>query len=54
MLDVEQAFANAGAAWDFYDSLGVDLTALIGADYGDGKRLRSTVRVCPTGWPVPL
>ena len=53
VLDVEQAFANAGAAWDFYDSLGVDLTALIGADYGDGKRLRSTVQVCPKGGPCP-
>jgi len=55
ILDVDAAYKNAGAASAFYESLGVDLTALIGSDYGDGKRLRSTVRVCPGqgGGPCP-
>ena len=55
ILDVDAAYNNAGAASAFYESLGVDLTALIGSDYGDGKRLRSTVRVCPGqgGGPCP-
>jgi bacillolysin len=46
---VEAAFVNAGAAWDFYHGrFGVDLTTLIGSNYGDGKKIRSTVRVCPS------
>ena len=53
VADVNSAFLNAGAASDFYASLGVDLTSLIGADYGDGKKIRSTVRVCPTGGACP-
>jgi bacillolysin len=51
--DVNSAFVNAGAASDFYASLGVDLTALIGSDFGDGKKIRSTVRVCPTSGTCP-
>jgi bacillolysin len=55
ITDVDAAYDNAGAASRFYAGLGVDLTALIGSDYGDGKRLRSTVRVCPSkgGGPCP-
>jgi bacillolysin len=53
VADVNSAFDNAGAASDFYASLGVDLTALIGSDFGDGKKIRSTVRVCPTGGTCP-
>jgi Zn-dependent metalloprotease len=48
IADVDAAYDNAGAAATFYATLGVDLTALIGSDYGDGKKLRSTVRVCPS------
>jgi len=48
IADVDAAYDNAGAAATFYATLGFDLTARIGADYGDGKRLRSTVRVCPS------
>jgi bacillolysin len=49
--DTRAAYLATRAASDFYASLGVDLTALIGSNYGDGKKLRSTVRVCPTGCP---
>ena len=48
IADVDAAYDNAGAAATFYSTLGVDLTARIGSDYGDGKKLRSTVRVCPS------
>jgi bacillolysin len=54
VADVNSAFVNAGATSDFYASLGVDLTALIGSDYGDGKKLRATVRVCPTVGGCPM
>ncbi|MDQ1664606.1 MAG: hypothetical protein QOH75_637 [Actinomycetota bacterium] len=50
-VDAQAAFRATRAASDFYASLGVDLTALIGSDYGDGKKIRSTVGVCPTGCP---
>jgi bacillolysin len=55
IADVDAAYNNAGAASTFYEGLGLNLTALIGSDYGDGKRLRSTVRVCPSngGGPCP-
>jgi bacillolysin len=53
VADVNSAFVNAGAASDFYASLGVDLTTLIGSDFGDGKKIRSTVRVCPTSGTCP-
>ncbi|MGZ4631211.1 MAG: M4 family metallopeptidase [Actinomycetes bacterium] len=50
--DTASAYRATRAASDFYASLGVDLTALIGSDYGDGKKIRSTVGVCPsTGCP---
>jgi Zn-dependent metalloprotease len=46
--DVNQAYDFAGRTIDFYKNyLGVDLTALLGIDTGDGKRIRSTVRFCP-------
>jgi Zn-dependent metalloprotease len=51
--DVDQAFDNTGATagW-FATRLGVDLTALIGHDRGDGRKLRSTTRYClPEGCP---
>jgi bacillolysin len=51
--DIDMAYDNAGAASNFYASLGVDLTSLIGSDYGDGKKIRSTVRVCPTNGTCP-
>jgi Zn-dependent metalloprotease len=53
IADVDAAYRNAGAASDFYASLGVDLTTLIGSNFGDGQKLRSTVRVCPTSGTCP-
>jgi bacillolysin len=53
VADIDAAYLNAGAASDFYASLGVDLTALIGSDFGDGKKIRSTVRVCPSNGTCP-
>ena len=47
-VDVDEAYTYAGHTAEFYSSyLGVDLTALLGVDTGDGKKLRSTVRYCP-------
>jgi bacillolysin len=54
VTDVNAAFDNAHAASVFYASLGVDLTTLIGSNYGDGVKLRSTVRVCGTSGDCPL
>ena len=50
VLDVDRAYdlTGATAAW-FTDTLGVDLTALIGNDLGDGRKLRSTTNYCPPG-----
>jgi bacillolysin len=48
--DADQAFDNTGATASWFETrLGVDLTALIGYDRGDGRRLRSTTRFCPAG-----
>lgn len=52
--DVDQAYDLTGvtAAW-WAGQLGVDLTALIGHDAGDGVKLRSTTRYCgPEGCPL--
>ncbi len=53
VADVNLAFANAGRVSTFYATFGTpdmqDLTALIGHEAADGKKLRSTVRVCITG-----
>lgn len=51
--DVREAYANAERTADFYKLVGdgVDLASLIGSNYGDGKKLRSTVRFCPGGCP---
>lgn len=47
-VDVDEAYDYAGDTAEFFRTLlGVDLTALLGVDVGDGKRLRSTVRYCP-------
>ena len=50
ILDVDRAYdlTGATAAW-FAGTLGVDLTALIGSDLGDGRKLRSTTNYCPPG-----
>jgi hypothetical protein len=48
VADVNQAFDTAGDTATYYAAFGVDLTQLIGSDFGDGKKLRSTVRVCPS------
>jgi len=46
--DVDQVFDYFGDTSDYYAGLGIDLTDLVGADYGDGqgKALRGTVRIC--------
>ena len=50
VVDADQAYdlTGATAAW-FGGTLGVDLTALIGSDLGDGRKLRSTTNFCPPG-----
>ncbi len=50
VADADQAYdlTGATAAW-YAATLGVDLTALIGADLGDGRKLRSTTNYCPPG-----
>ena len=55
--DVGNVFRFFGDAQNFYARFtGLDLTALIGADYGDGtgKAIRGTVRVCVTGDRCPF
>nr|WP_238355672.1 M4 family metallopeptidase [Kribbella sandramycini] len=49
--DVNQVFEFFGDTSDTYESLGTDLTQLIGVDYGDGlgKAIRGTVRICVDG-----
>ena len=51
--DVDSVYDLTGATATWFSSrLGVDLTALIGSDEGDGPKLRSTVRYCgPEGCP---
>jgi bacillolysin len=50
VADADQAYDLTGttAAW-YAGTLGVDLTALIGSDLGDGRKLRSTTNYCPPG-----
>jgi len=46
--EVDQSYDNSARTATFYtDYVSVDLTALLGQDTGDGKKLRSTVRFCP-------
>jgi hypothetical protein len=55
--DVGNVFRFFGDAQNFYARFtGLDLTSLIGADYGDGtgKAIRGTVRVCVTGDRCPF
>ncbi|MEV6603248.1 M4 family metallopeptidase [Kutzneria sp. NPDC051319] len=55
--DVGNVFKFFGDAQTFYARFtGLDLTTLIGADYGDGngKAIRGTVRVCVTGDRCPF
>ena len=48
--DADQAYDLTGATSTWYAAtLGVDLTALIGNDLGDGRKLRSTTNYCPPG-----
>ena len=50
VADADQAYDLSGATADWYaGALGVDLTALIGSDFGDGRKLRSTTNYCPPG-----
>jgi bacillolysin len=54
ITDVNDAYNNAGYTSSFYQNrLGVDLTALIGFNSGDGKKLRSTTRYCPDASVCP-
>ncbi|GAA3430508.1 M4 family metallopeptidase [Kutzneria kofuensis] len=55
--DVGSVFKFFGDAQNFYARFtGLDLTTLIGADYGDGtgKAIRGTVRVCLVGERCPF
>ena len=48
--DADQAYDLTGVTATWYAAaLGVDLTALIGSDFGDGSKLRSTTHYCPPG-----
>lgn len=52
VADVNNVYTFFGQASDFYSKyVNVDLTKLIGADYGDGTgtALRGTVRICVSG-----
>jgi Zn-dependent metalloprotease len=50
IVDADQAYDLTGttAGW-FAGTLGVDLNALIGTDFGDGRKVRSTTNYCPPG-----
>ena len=55
--DVGTVFKFFGDAQNFYAQFtGLDLTSLIGADYGDGtgKAIRGTVRICMVGERCPF
>jgi Zn-dependent metalloprotease len=55
--DIGNVFKFFGDAQNFYARFtGLDLTALIGADYGDGsgKAIRGTVRICMAGERCPF
>jgi bacillolysin len=55
--DVGSVFKFFGDAQNFYARFtGLDLTSLIGADYGDGtgKAIRGTVRICMVGERCPF
>ncbi|MFC0436275.1 M4 family metallopeptidase [Kutzneria buriramensis] len=55
--DVGTVFKFFGDAQNFYARFtGLDLTSLIGADYGDGtgKAIRGTVRICMVGERCPF
>lgn len=43
--NVERAFLFAGHTWDLYRRLGRDLTAMIGHNAGDGRKLRLTANL---------
>jgi Zn-dependent metalloprotease len=46
--EVDQSFDNGARTSTFYQNyVDTDLTKLLGADTGDGKKIRSTVRFCP-------
>jgi hypothetical protein len=46
--EVDQSYDNGARTATFYQNYaGTDLTALLGVDTGDGKKIRSTVRFCP-------
>ena len=49
LAEVDRAYDILGRTSAFFDTLGVDLTRMIGYDFGDGRgrQLRATVRYCP-------
>ncbi|GAA0640983.1 M4 family metallopeptidase [Kutzneria viridogrisea] len=56
VTDVNNVYNFFGDAQNFYaKAVGVDLTSLVGADYGDGTgtALRGTVRICVQGEQCP-
>lgn len=49
IADVDDVYTFVGATSDLYQSIGVDLTAMIGKDVGGTPKIASTVRLCYTG-----
>jgi len=46
IADVDDVYTFVGATSDLYQSIGVDLTDMIGKDFSGTKRIASTVRLC--------
>jgi Zn-dependent metalloprotease len=49
IADVDDVYTFVGATSDLYQSVGVDLTAMIGKNVGGTPKIASTVRLCYTG-----
>ncbi|MBJ7357991.1 M4 family metallopeptidase [Nocardioides sp.] len=49
IADVDDVYTFVGATSDLYQSIGVDLTDMIGKDVGGTKKISSTVRICYSG-----
>ena len=49
IADVDDVYTFVGATSDLYQSIGVDLTDMIGKDVSGTKKIASTVRLCYTG-----
>jgi bacillolysin len=49
ITDVDNVYTFVGATSDLFQSIGVDLTDMIGKDVSGTKKISSTVRLCYTG-----